>query len=56
MHVYLYTEADESQAIDKDNIIEDRTRGAAPAKGTYTEPGDDEGLPGPEDGTSSGAQ
>nr|POF04173.1 hypothetical protein CFP56_21928 [Quercus suber] len=49
-------EADESQAIDKDNIIDERTRGAAPQEGAYTEPGDEEGLPGPDDGTSRGAQ
>ena len=31
------------------------TRGAAKANGTYAEPGDEEGLPGPGDGTSSTA-
>jgi hypothetical protein len=36
--------------------MENRTRGATKQAGTYTEPGDDEGLPGPEDGTSSGRQ
>lgn len=46
--------ADESAAIDKSNIIESRTRGAAHAAGTYTEPGDDIGIP--NDGTSSGRQ
>lgn len=51
-----FIEADDTQAIDKDNIIDERTRGAAPEKGAYTEPGDEEGLPGPEDGTSSGRQ
>lgn len=45
---------DDADAIDEKNIIGDRTRGAKPAGG-YKEPGDDEGLPGPEDGTSSGA-
>lgn len=45
---------DDADAIDQKNIIGDRTRGAKPAGG-YKEPGDDEGLPGPEDGTSSGA-
>ncbi|KAF2500624.1 hypothetical protein BU16DRAFT_557080 [Lophium mytilinum] len=45
---------DDQDAIDKSNIIEDRTRGAA--KESYAEPGDEEGLPGPEDGTSSGRQ
>ena len=43
---------DDSDAIDQSNIIEGRTRGAAPSGG-YREPGDEEGLPGPEDGTSS---
>lgn len=33
--------ADEKEAIDQDNVIEDRTRGAAP-KGGYKDPGDDE--------------
>ncbi|KAI0127004.1 hypothetical protein BJ170DRAFT_630717 [Xylariales sp. AK1849] len=43
---------DDTDAIDKSNIISgDRTRGAKP-QGTYTEPGDEEGLPA-EDGTSS---
>ena len=46
------TERDDSEAIDKGNILDGgRTRGAKPT-GTYTEPGDDEGLPGPDDGTS----
>ncbi|KAF1999676.1 hypothetical protein P154DRAFT_493412 [Amniculicola lignicola CBS 123094] len=44
---------DEKDAIDEDNILSERTRGAAKTQGTYTEPGDEEGLPGPEDGTSS---
>lgn len=39
------TERDDHEAIDKSNIIEERTRDAAPAKGTYREPGDEEGLP-----------
>ncbi|KAF1348165.1 hypothetical protein BDV97DRAFT_356913 [Delphinella strobiligena] len=47
--------ADEKEAIDESNIIDKKTRGAAP-KGGYTEPGDEEGLPGPEDGTSAIAQ
>jgi len=38
-------QADEKDAIDSSNIIEERTRGAKPA-GTYTEPGDEEGLGG----------
>jgi hypothetical protein len=46
------TEADEKNAIDQSNIIEERTRGATKSAGTYQEPGDEEGLPGPEDGTS----
>ncbi|KAH6711083.1 hypothetical protein BKA61DRAFT_109156 [Leptodontidium sp. MPI-SDFR-AT-0119] len=43
---------DDNEAIDESNIIEEKTRHAKPT-GTYREPGDDEGLPGPEDGTSS---
>lgn len=43
---------DDAEAIDPSNIIEGRTRGAKPAGG-YTEPSDEEGLPGPEDGTSN---
>ena len=43
---------DDSDAIDESNIIDGRTRGAKP-RGGYAEPGDEEGLPGPEDGTSS---
>ena len=47
-------ERDEAEAIDTDNIMPGkRTRGAAKPSGTYREPGDEEGLPGPEDGTSS---
>ncbi|CAG7559188.1 unnamed protein product [Fusarium equiseti] len=45
-------ERDEKDAIDKSNIIEERTRGAAQPGGTYQEPGDEEGLP-TDDGTSS---
>lgn len=48
-------ERDDADAIDENNIIDDRTRGAAKEKGSYAEPGDEEGLPGPEDGTSRGA-
>lgn len=40
-------------AIDESNIIEDRTRGAAKTGGTYREPGDEEGLGGPDDGRSA---
>ncbi|KAF2765252.1 hypothetical protein EJ03DRAFT_319771 [Teratosphaeria nubilosa] len=43
---------DENEAIDKSNIMEGRTRGATKQQGTYREPGDDEGLPSGEDGTS----
>lgn len=47
---------DDNEAIDKSNIIEgERTRSVKPS-GRYREPGDEEGLPGPEDGTSQGAQ
>jgi len=46
---------DENEAIDQSNVIDGRTRGAKPSSG-YREPGDEEGLPGPEDGTSSGRQ
>ncbi|OAP63319.1 hypothetical protein AYL99_02546 [Fonsecaea erecta] len=42
---------DDADAIDESNIIDERTRGAA-KPGQYREPGDEEGLPGPEDGTS----
>jgi len=48
-----FTEADEKNAIDQSNIIDERTRGATKSSGTYQEPGDEEGLPGPEDGTSA---
>ncbi|KAF2687469.1 hypothetical protein K458DRAFT_401978 [Lentithecium fluviatile CBS 122367] len=44
---------DEKDAIDRSNIMDTRTRGAAKKAGTYAEPGDEEGLPGPEDGTSA---
>ncbi|EFQ30357.1 uncharacterized protein GLRG_05501 [Colletotrichum graminicola M1.001] len=36
-------ERDEKDAIDKSNILDERTRGAQPA-GDYREPGDTEGL------------
>lgn len=42
---------DDSDAIDSSNIMEGRTRGAAPSGG-YREPGDEEGLP-TDDGTSA---
>jgi len=41
-------ERDEKDAIDKDNIIKDRTRHAKPVD-TYREPGDTEGLEQAED-------
>ena len=44
-------EQDEKDAIDPSNTVENRTRGAKPSGG-YAEPGDEEGLPGPDDGTS----
>lgn len=47
------TARDEKDAIDQSNIIDGRTRGATKTAGTYTEPGDEEGLPGPDDGTSA---
>jgi len=47
-------EQDEDEAINKNNILKGgRTRGVKPTGGIYREPGDEEGLPGPEDGTSS---
>ncbi|KAL3428058.1 hypothetical protein PVAG01_01567 [Phlyctema vagabunda] len=46
---------DDREAIDESNVVEGRTRGAKPA-GSYREPGDEEGLPGPGDGTSDIAQ
>ena len=52
-------ERDENDAIDQGNILNERTRGATKQSGTYTEPGDDEGLERAvdgNDGTSSGRQ
>ncbi|KAF2843710.1 hypothetical protein M501DRAFT_1013048 [Patellaria atrata CBS 101060] len=46
-------ERDEKDAIDQSNVINDRTRGATKQKGTYAEPGDEEGLPSDNDGTPS---
>ncbi len=46
---------DDNEAIDQSSIIDGRTRGAKPVDG-YREPGDEEGLPGPDDGTSAVAQ
>ena len=37
-------ERDDAEAINKDNIISGRTRGAKPSGG-YREPGDEEGIP-----------
>lgn len=37
---------DDKDAIDQNNIIDDRTRGATAKQGTYREPGDEEGLEG----------
>lgn len=48
------TARDDADAIDQSNIIDGRTRGAKPSGG-YAEPGDEEGLPNAEDGTSRGA-
>ncbi|TVY50442.1 hypothetical protein LCER1_G009400, partial [Lachnellula cervina] len=42
---------DDNDAIDQSNVIGERTRRAKPSEG-YREPGDEEGLPGPDDGTS----
>ena len=48
------TEQDEKEAIDRGNILKgDRLRHATKPAGTYREPGDEEGLPGPDDGTSN---
>ncbi|KAF2191197.1 hypothetical protein K469DRAFT_696919 [Zopfia rhizophila CBS 207.26] len=44
---------DDNEAIDEGNIVSSRTRAATKKAGTYAEPGDEEGLPGPEDGTSA---
>lgn len=56
-HSPLPPTAKDDLDIDKTNILESRTRGAAKDQGSYTEPGDEEGLPGPdEDGTSRGRQ
>ncbi|KAK0645310.1 hypothetical protein QBC41DRAFT_238817, partial [Cercophora samala] len=54
------SERDDKEAIDKSNILpssnddsnKPHTRGAAPPKGAYKEPGDTEGLP-RNDGRSS---
>ncbi|KAF2274146.1 uncharacterized protein EI97DRAFT_469102 [Westerdykella ornata] len=46
-------ERDEKEAINTKNIMKGRTRGATKQKGVYAEPGDEEGLPGPDEGRSS---
>lgn len=46
---------DGNDAMDQSNVIDERTRHAKPSGG-YREPGDEEGLPGPGDETSLGAQ
>ena len=53
--VTFFAAKDDSDAIDPSNVIDQRTRHAKPSGG-YREPGDEEGIPGPEDGTSSGRQ
>lgn len=56
-HTPLPPTAKDDLDIDKTNILESRTRGAAKDQGSYTEPGDEEGMPGAdEDGTSRGRQ
>lgn len=37
--------------MDESNIIDERTRGATKQSGTYTEPGDEEGLGAAADGS-----
>ncbi|KAH8732554.1 hypothetical protein GQ44DRAFT_735426 [Phaeosphaeriaceae sp. PMI808] len=53
-------EKDEADAIDRSNILDERTRGATKKAGTYTEPSDEEGIndltASGQDGTSSGRQ
>ena len=49
----IVTARDDKDAIDESNIIDSRTRGATKQAGTYAEPGDEEGLPGADDGTSA---
>lgn len=50
MALLTCSERDDADAIDKSNIIDDRTRGAVK---DYQEPGDEEGLGGPDDGRSA---
>ncbi|KAF2787433.1 hypothetical protein K505DRAFT_257718 [Melanomma pulvis-pyrius CBS 109.77] len=47
---------DDEDAIDSSNILDSRTRGATKQAGSYTEPGDDEGLPSADDGGSAVSQ
>ena len=42
---------DEKDAIDSSNILDERTRHATKKAGTYTEPGDEEGLGAAADGS-----
>lgn len=49
-----FAERDDKEAIDRSNIIDERTRHAKPTT-NYREPGDEEGLPS-NDGTSSVGQ
>ena len=46
---------DDKEAINQSNFVDSRTRGSKP-KGGRREPDDEGGLPGAEDGTSSGRQ
>ena len=51
-----HTEKDEKEAMNPKNILKDQPRtrfgGRKPGNVNYREPGDEEGLPGPDDGTS----
>lgn len=50
----MVIEADEKDAINKENILDGpRTRYGGEKVADYREPGDEEGMPPPEDGTSS---
>jgi hypothetical protein len=44
-------DSDEKDAIDSSNILDERTRHATKKAGTYTEPGDEEGLGAAADGS-----
>lgn len=55
MLTWFYIAQDDKDAIDQSNIVGGgRTRGAKVAGG-YKEPGDEEGMPPADDGTSRGA-